>query len=524
MAYGIIAGFAPSTTEPIDSRTIKANATARKGMNSFDIYEGLVVYQLDTNQLWVLIDTANYNNDSGWQLVGSGGIGSVAGILSGSASNTYVSASALNIVTVAGGVTTQTNTSTGVVFGVPVTGSTFTGSFVGNGSGLTGVTATGVAANSVTLGTSTTGDYVSNITAGSGINTTGATTGETISHTISVNSGSMLPYYSSSIFATVSGDITITAAGNAQIAGGSIVNADINNSAAIDYTKINFASSTILSGSITNYLPAGTVSGSSQINGTQITNNTITIAGNATALGGSITAATILSGTGVWSGSAQLPSGIVSASVLSSPAQGRALLTTNGVAGSTIDLGLETGDSPQFVGLTLTGDIAVNGGDITTSATTFNIAAATATTISVGGASATVNVPGNMIVSGDLTVNGNTTVINTSQIYVEDTFILLASGSLGSTDGGIIIDRGSDSNGNIAYGFDTTTDRWGFQNGLSDTSNVLDPTAGSGVNGAFASYVFTQLSHGATKPTTGEFAVVGSSYFDSSGNFWIYTE
>lgn len=71
MAYSILSGFAPSTTEPIDSRTVKANATARKSMNTYDIYEGLVVYQQDTNELYVLIDTTNYNNDLGWQLVGS---------------------------------------------------------------------------------------------------------------------------------------------------------------------------------------------------------------------------------------------------------------------------------------------------------------------------------------------------------------------------------------------------------------------------------------------------------------------
>jgi hypothetical protein len=50
-----------------------------------------------------------------------------------------------------------------------------------------------------------------------------------------------------------------------------------------------------------------------------------------------------------------LPSGIVSASILSSPNQGSAVLITNGVSGSTIDLGLQTGDSPAFTGLSLTG-------------------------------------------------------------------------------------------------------------------------------------------------------------------------
>ena len=108
-------------------------------------------------------------------------------------------------------------------------------------------------------------------------------------------------------------------------------------------------------------------------------------------------------------------------------------------------------------------------------------------------------------------------------MYVADQFILLASGSVGDTDGGIIIDRGTYSSGNIAFGYDAGTDRWGFQNGLVDTTNAIDTTSASGVSGSFAVYSFTEASHGATKPITGEFAVVGSQYLDNAGNFWVYT-
>jgi hypothetical protein len=46
--------------------------------------------------------------------------------------------------------------------------------------------ATTIATNSVALGTDTTGDYVGTITAGTGVSSTGATSGEGISHTISI--------------------------------------------------------------------------------------------------------------------------------------------------------------------------------------------------------------------------------------------------------------------------------------------------------------------------------------------------
>ena len=89
-----------------------------------------------------------------------------------------------------------------------------------NVSGDVLINSSGVAtiqANSVALGTDTTGNYVGTLTASNGIITTGAATGEGIAHALSVDSGSMLPYYSGSIFSTVSGDILITSAGVATI-------------------------------------------------------------------------------------------------------------------------------------------------------------------------------------------------------------------------------------------------------------------------------------------------------------------
>ena len=70
---------------------------------------------------------------------------------------------------------------------------------------------------------------------------------------------------------TLSGDIT-GAGNNTQIGTGVIVNADVNASAAISHTKLNFGGSTILSGSLTTQLPSGVISGSSQVDADSITN------------------------------------------------------------------------------------------------------------------------------------------------------------------------------------------------------------------------------------------------------------
>ena len=297
------------------------------------------------------------------------------------------------------------------------------GSIFSQVSGDVTITAGGVAtiaANSVALGTDTTGNYVQDITAGAGINTlSGASEGT--QQTISVNSGSMLPYYSGSIFSTVSGDITITAAGVSAIGTGVIVNADVNAAAAIAASKINFSGTSF-----------------------------------------------------------------VSASVLSSPAQGQALLTTNGVAGSTIDLGLETGDSPTFAGLTITnGNVAINNTTSTaltttgTTAAVFNANATTVnafgagTTISIGAATGNTTVNNSLVVTGNLTVNGTTTTIDTTNVTVEDRFIVLnhGSGSVSPTsEGGIIIEGTTPDVGSAFYFDGDTIGRWGIAPGVSATA------------------------------------------------------
>jgi hypothetical protein len=66
MAINIIQGYNPSTTEPIDSRLVKNNATARYAMQAFEVYEGLLVYQKDTNELYMLVDTGSVGSEAGW--------------------------------------------------------------------------------------------------------------------------------------------------------------------------------------------------------------------------------------------------------------------------------------------------------------------------------------------------------------------------------------------------------------------------------------------------------------------------
>ena len=77
--------------------------------------------------------------------------------------------------------------------------------------------------------------------------------------------------------------------------------------------------------------------------------------------GGTFTSASLASsGVSSFGALADVPSGIVSASVLSSPSQGTVRLQTNGV-NVDVDTGLQSADSPTFVGLTLTSHVTASG-------------------------------------------------------------------------------------------------------------------------------------------------------------------
>jgi hypothetical protein len=70
MAINIIQGYNPSTTEPIDSRQTIANQVNRYAIPYYNAYDGMIVYQNDTQVLWVLTDVTNISNSNGWTSLG----------------------------------------------------------------------------------------------------------------------------------------------------------------------------------------------------------------------------------------------------------------------------------------------------------------------------------------------------------------------------------------------------------------------------------------------------------------------
>ncbi len=121
----------------------------------------------------------------------------------------------------------------------------------------------------------------------------------------SVYSGSFSGSYQGASFTggTFSGNGSgLTFGGTGIISGSSQLTTDF------DARYLNTGGDGIVSSSaqVTSLLPTGTISGSSQVDGTAITNKSITIAGTSTSLGGSITLATITNGSSIVSGSSQI--------------------------------------------------------------------------------------------------------------------------------------------------------------------------------------------------------------------------
>ena len=166
-------------------------------------------------------------------------------------------------------------------------------------------------------------------------------------------------------------------------------------------------------------------------------------------------------------------SGIVSASAFTSPSQGTVRASVNG-ANTDVDTGLQTGDSPTFAGLTLSGDA---------------------------------------IISGDLTVSGDMTYLNTTNTAITDKFILLNSGSANPDEGGFIIDEGSGVG--HAFIYDSGDGRFGVN------QSVDSNTATTANNEAYVSLVVDQDNVAHDIADT-EYHKRGNMKVDSSDDIFIY--
>ena len=342
-----------------------------------------------------------------------------------------------------------------IISNITVSGS-FSGSFEGDGSGLTGLVNDLDFAGDSGTGTVSLLSQTLTIAGGGGIDTVAGS--QTL--TVSVDSGSLLPYYSSSIFSTVSGDIVINSAGVATIQADSIV---LGTDTTGNYVETVSAGSGIFvggadaegatktvsvdSGSILPYYSSsifGTVSGDVLINSAGVA----TIQADSVALGtdttgdfvGTITAGTGLTSTGATTGEdTDHTLSVNYGSTAGTAVQGSTTITINGTTNE-IEI---TGTAAQALG----------GGPSYTVGLPDNV------TITGTLTAATGSIQNDLTVGGNLYVQGTTTTIDSTTVSIGDNIIEL--NGTGATNGGIKVNDATapdTTSGSLLW--DTTNDYW----------------------------------------------------------------
>jgi hypothetical protein len=130
------------------------------------------------------------------------------------------------------------------------------------------------------------------------------------------------------------------------------------------------------------------------------------------------------------------------------------------------------------------------------------------------------NFSGNVVVAGDLTVQGTASFESTENLLVKDKFIMLASGSAGATDGGIVIEQANPSGGatGAVFAYDgLSSGRWGIDTSFNPTGSSYTPKAfmsavviGSGANPVSAA-------------PTSDYVKAGNIYAATDETLWIYS-
>ena len=81
----------------------------------------------------------------------------------------------------------------------------------------------------------------------------------------------------------------------------------------------------------------------------------------------------------------------------------------------------------------------------------------------------TLTVTGNEVITGNLTVQGTASFQNTTNLEVADRFILLASGSNTTGDGGLVVQQATQNLGEL-FGYENSVNRWGFTSSFNAAS------------------------------------------------------
>ena len=409
---------------------------------------------------------------SNGQIIIGGADGPAAATISGTSNEVDITNGANSItvglpddVTIGQDLTVTRNlTNASAVGDSHITGS-FTGSFVGDGSNLTGVAATSFDIDALSA--------LGGASVAQGDNFILSDAGTEKKVTFS--------NLEDSIFANLSGDATAAAGGAVTIAND-----------AVDNDKLaNITRGSIKVGGASNAPTDLDAKTDGQIlvgDGTDI---------NSVAVSGDVALAN--------DGAVTIQANAVEGSMLNSNVAGNGIdFTSNELRVDVSDF-MTNGSNNRI--LTATGTDAQNAeANLTFDGSTLDVTGA----LSTSGAG---SIGGNLTVTGNLVVNGETTTVSSSNLLIQDRFILMNSGSSATGDGGIVVQSGSAGSGS-AFVFDDSVDRWGVQ---IDTQ--LGQDAATSIPEAYSSLYVTNANTGsATYLKKGNIRVD-----DSTEDIFIYS-
>lgn len=168
----------------------------------------------------------------------------------------------------------------------------------------------------------------------------------------------------------------------------------------------------------------------------------------------------------------------------------------------------------------ISGNLNVDGGNINTTSSIFNIVTSVSSVVNIGGSSTQVNVPGNLTVSGDLSVDGTTTFINTQNLYIKDRFVEIASGSTTLVDSGIISQYNAAGSGSTIFLSSTPGNygRFAVAYDIIGTSTSVIPDE------YITTVKINQISNPSNPPTWGNTGYgMGNLWITSAGDIFIYS-
>jgi len=87
MAIILPGGFQITNNEAVDSRVSVADQSARLGFSAANVYEGLLVYQQDTDEIYVLTNTSDPTDNDNWKKIYP--VASMTGSFSGSFTGSF---------------------------------------------------------------------------------------------------------------------------------------------------------------------------------------------------------------------------------------------------------------------------------------------------------------------------------------------------------------------------------------------------------------------------------------------------